>query len=370
MSVVNFVCFIVLASCVVISGVNSQSAGNSTIDSVPLTPSGTVFNVTVVLRTSLDQLFPPGTPNAFVAVFALNGIQGAAIKVVRGSIIGFQLQNVAVHMFYITTNPQGAGSGSVIGNSSYTGNQLFQYTVDPLGNGTTTLYYSCRISTHFFMTGTIFVVPNTATSAVVGDPQFLGLRGQRFQIHGIDGAVYNIISDSTLQMNARFQFLSGPHSCPVLPSTNRKATACWSHDGSYLSEIGILTSSGAVYIEAGAASFGFKTVAFNMRSVAVGSTVNYLSLNSTHELTLNLDKFNIQIENIDGFVNLRSVAVNHLNDLRSHGLLGQTWNTKKYDGPVPEIEGDVDDYVISEGNVFGSSFMYNRFSADPIEIHG
>ena len=37
-------------------------------------------------------------------------------------------------------------------------------------------------------------------SFVVGDPQFIGLRGQSYQIHGVDGEIYNIVSDADLQI--------------------------------------------------------------------------------------------------------------------------------------------------------------------------
>ena len=53
---------------------------------------------------------------------------------------------------------------------------------------------------------------------VVGDPQFAGLRGQDYQVHGIDGGVYNVISSSLMQLNSKFVFLTGPRPCPLMPS--------------------------------------------------------------------------------------------------------------------------------------------------------
>ena len=47
---------------------------------------------------------------------------------------------------------------------------------------------------------------SVTASGVVGDPQFTGLRGQSYQVHGIDGAVYNLITSPQLHVNARFVF--------------------------------------------------------------------------------------------------------------------------------------------------------------------
>jgi len=71
-------------------------------------------------------------------------------------------------------------------------------------------------------------------ASVTGDPSFVGLLGQKYQVHGMDGAVYNLISDIHLQVNSRFVFLSSGR-CPIidgLPAAN-----CYSHPGSYLGSI-------------------------------------------------------------------------------------------------------------------------------------
>jgi len=70
------------------------------------------------------------------------------------------------------------------------------------------------------------------------------------------------------------------------------------------------------------------------------------------------------VENNDGFVNLRSVSVPAASwtKLGSHGLLGQTWQNRRYDGKIKDIEGDVDDYLIEDDDLFGTSFLYNKFT--------
>ena len=216
---------------------------------------------------------------------------------------------------------------------------------------------------------------NTGTGAnVVGDPQFKGLRGQSFQVHGVDGGVYNLISDSNMQLNTRFAFLEGPRPCPVMPSTGKTSSACWSHPGSYLSELALKTSGDSqLLIVSGEASQGFASIQLNGKTLAIGSTselayssesaTGSITVENTHELTIRSGLFELVVENNDGFLNLRSVAVTAENwpKLASHGLLGQTWQNKRYAGKIKEIEGDVDDYLIEDDNMFGDSFLFNKF---------
>jgi len=145
-----------------------------------------------------------------------------------------------------------------------------------------------------------------------------------------------------------------------------------------------LTTSGGdqLYIEAGSAADGFAQVTLNDEDIFIGemrqltahrvSSHGWVAVNSTHELSLSIGPFDLEIENNDGFVNLRSVAVsadnwNKLAAHKTHGLLGQTWQAKKYTGKIKEIEGDVDDYLIEDDDMFSNTFRFNRFS--PIETH-
>jgi len=151
-----------------------------------------------------------------------------------------------------------------------------------------------------------------------------------------------------------------------MPSTGHKSSACWAHAGSYLSELGLKvqldSASDEVFIAAGSAMTGFESVTVNGKQLAVGDAhESLISYNSTHELTLHFGAWTIEVENSDFFVNLRSVRVagTEWSKLRSHGLLGQTWSTKRYQNSVRVIEGEVDDYMIAENSVFGNSFVYS-----------
>ena len=87
-------------------------------------------------------------------------------------------------------------------------------------------------------------------------------------------------------------------------------------------------------------------------------------MDNSHELTIKAGHFNLIIENNDGFVNLRQVSVpsSSWSKLASHGLLGQTYQNKRYSGKIKEIEGDVDDYLVDDDDMFGDVFLYNRFN--------
>jgi len=94
----------------------------------------------------------------------------------------------------------------------------------------------------------------------------------------------------------------------------------------------------------------------------------FISYNNSWEIIIQFSTFKIEIENSDEFINLRSVDVlpDQWKELSSnggtHGLLGQTYKNKRYSGKVKEIEGDVDDYLIYENEIYGSGFLYNRFN--------
>jgi len=200
---------------------------------------------------------------------------------------------------------------------------------------------------------------------VVGDPQFVGLRGQQYQVHGVSGEVYNIVSDLDLQYNSRFVFLDHGD-CPVV--NGKKQKGCWSHPGSYLGDLGLKTRAGdKIRIVSGAAKDGFELVEVNGKALEQGETIllsddmGAVSMNSTHLVSVQIGKWDFAFENSDMFVNQR-VRVLDARGLRSHGLLGQTWRDTTYPNAIKYIQGQVDDYVIRDGDIFGDNFVYNTFN--------
>ena len=201
---------------------------------------------------------------------------------------------------------------------------------------------------------------------VVGDPQFVGLRGQSYQVHGVDGAVYNIISEKDTQVNSRFTFLTEGE-CPIIDGV--PADNCWSHAGSYLGEMSFQqVVDGKLHaglITAGDAKKGFSMVQMDGKALKVGDKVAFGSFSievlSAYKVKVETERFEFELDNSDMFINqaLRSKVA--LSKLQSHGLLGQTHSSKVHSSPLKYIEGEVDDYIIADNDIFGSDFLYNKF---------
>jgi len=201
--------------------------------------------------------------------------------------------------------------------------------------------------------------------SVVGDPQFVGLRGQSYQVHGVPNSIYNIVSDADLQYNARFVFLT-KGDCPVVDGVQQKG--CFSHAGTYLGELGLKTRAGdKIHIVTGPAAKGFEMIEVNNKPVEVGQTIvladnmGSVSFNSSHVTQVQIGNWDFVFENSDMFLNQR-VRVLDARGLRSHGMLGQTWRETTYKNAIKYIQGEVDDYVIREKDIWGDSFLYNVFN--------
>lgn len=202
---------------------------------------------------------------------------------------------------------------------------------------------------------------------VTGDPQFVGLRGQSYQVHGIDGGIYNLVSSATTQINAEFRFLESGK-CPIfdgIPAPN-----CWAHPGSYLSKIGIQqVVNGKLHklkIVAGSSTQGYALVELDGVALELGAsfedTSNFaVSFVSSHTVSVKTQEFNFIYDNSDMFINQAVSTRVPLSTMRSHGLFGQTHQRKTYSTAVKYIAGEVDDYLIADGNIFGTEFMYNVF---------
>ena len=204
-------------------------------------------------------------------------------------------------------------------------------------------------------------------TGVVGDPQFVGLRGQSYQVHGIDGAVYNIISDDNLQVNSRFVFLTEGQ-CPMI--NGKLDTNCWSHPGSYLGEMSFQVivdgKLHAALIQSGSATSGFAGIQLDGKPLRVGDKKSYgdfsIEVQDAYNVRINTESFEFSLHNSDLFINQAIRSKAPLAELTAHGLLGQTHSTKTYANSLKFVQGKVDDYVIESDDIFGTDFMYNRFN--------
>lgn len=201
---------------------------------------------------------------------------------------------------------------------------------------------------------------------VVGDPQFMGLKGQLYQVHGAPNEVFSIISDNDLQYNSKFVYLDQGE-CPT--SDGKPVdTACFTHPGTYLGDLGLETAAGdRVFIRAGGAAFGFAKTELNGQKLEIGEIVplapnGFVVRNSSHVLTIQAGNFRLEFTNSDSFVN-QVVEMLDTSRTTSHGLLGQSWSTKVHNAKatIPWIEGTVWDYAVEDHKVFSDKFTFNKF---------
>ena len=221
--------------------------------------------------------------------------------------------------------------------------------------------------------GGVVVFPAAApvSSGVLGDPQFVGLRGQSFQVHGLDGAIYALLSSPTTHMNGRFVFLDSG----VCPSAAVITTPCWSHPGSYIGAVSVqevvvdvdgVQQVQRLLIESGPASLGFTSIVHNGRSLSVGESVSTgqfsVQLVSSHRVTVHTAQLLLTFDNSDRFINQQVAPTLPVHRITAHGLLGQTANGRLYSkNAIKHIEGEVDDYVVADDDMFSTDFAYNQF---------
>lgn len=200
----------------------------------------------------------------------------------------------------------------------------------------------------------------------------------------MNGVVYNLLSQSSLSINARFVFLSAGR-CPIVNGV--PLTYCWSHPGSYFGALSVQTAAGGrLELEAGSAVDGYTRVELNGQQL-VGSDTNrtssasiLVSRSDSHTVQVQVGNYELSIENSDHFINLVAVRVLNWQQLTQvdtpHGLLGQTWSDQacsadkrrtrrlNQDGTMSlrhVIEGEVDDYAVMSDDMFGTDSVYNRF---------
>jgi len=383
----------------------------------PLLNSGPAASFTV---TQLTQ----GGAGTTIAGFtqgptAFSNVGGTNYQINVGSGIG-------VVVFYVTTNtytaqlqyrwfpnysPQTAYPGNNLGSASYTcdtcasGTPISCNTSTGPGNGASPANgFACaslqRLYTYSGLapstaagavTNSFSVqvfdrlagAPNTVTYSfqvfrssptVAGDPQIIGMQGQDFQVHGIPDEVFNMITYPNLQVNARFVYLSSGECVD-------NYTACFAHPGTYISEEGIRLGSDKIHVRAGSARKGL-TVSINGQklttqkaSVKLGS----VELVNHRRVVVKTPIMAISITNSDKFLNqetdlfdrklLAIGAERHVltdgekfhPEVPLHGLQGQTWRNVEYPSGL-DYEGSITDYQVTDGNLFGTHFVFNQFT--------
>jgi len=206
-------------------------------------------------------------------------------------------------------------------------------------------------------------------ATATGDPTIVGLRGQTFQVHGIDGAVYNLISSRTVQLNAVFNYRENGQ-CPP-----HRDILCWSHHGSYIGAVGLMVRSldntlVAIEVVSGPAKKGFSIITVQNNTLSISSKQRLyadglvkITYPDSHHVAIETPLFRFEFDSSDQFLNQRITPLIDLSELMSmHGIIGQTRSTRLYPhNPIKYIEGAVDDYLVEEQNVFGKTFLFNKW---------
>ena len=237
----------------------------------------------------------------------------------------------------------------------------------------------------FATVSVVVLVALPAPTSASGDPLFTGFLGQRYQVHGLHGVVYSIISCASLQLNARFMFLH-QGGCPVYghyTNSPRPAGKCFSHPGSYFGAIGVRTASGSrLLLLAGSARTGFASIQLDERELKhmaakaeaaageqrVETADLSLALLDRHHVQVRHGIFTLLLDSSDGFINIGGVSVSSFTALsqsvKPHGLLGQSWQRRSgadRGKDVAEVEGVVDDYSVADADIFGIATLYSQF---------
>jgi hypothetical protein len=231
-------------------------------------------------------------------------------------------------------------------------------------------------------------------SSVVGDPVFTGFNGEVYQVHGVPGDVYSIVSASSLQFSTRFSFLANGRNAGQLAAIRQKhanktlpVTAAWTHPGTYFTEIGFLFSSAGNSLRAVAGKYehGLKhveltcaapnAISMNMKDiqskladglrVLVQCADTEIEFLNHHVIIVDSPDFRFRVENSDHFFNIAQAEVNpaltaaELDQLE--GLLGVT--ARKSFSMKSQLSAEfVDEYRASkEAGVLATDFMHNRF---------
>eukprot|EP01096_Ripella_sp_DP13-Kostka_P010404 TRINITY_DN408_c0_g1_i1.p1 TRINITY_DN408_c0_g1~~TRINITY_DN408_c0_g1_i1.p1 ORF type:complete len:419 (+),score=183.54 TRINITY_DN408_c0_g1_i1:70-1257(+) len=222
--------------------------------------------------------------------------------------------------------------------------------------------------------------------SVFGDPHFIGLDGKRFDFDGEPGNVYNLLTDSEVQVNTLLgQFKLGPHSFI---------------NGAIMSQIGMRLGDHSVVVNAGGSdleAFGFVIV--DGVSLEDGAVVEFND-EGKEPIHITFDRKNNNAEKYG--IGSHDYAVGHLTviygsqyaftvvlvesgrdhegnwvvpyprrsldfaaqplalHLRPHGLFGQT-SQPSLTRSASGMQGEREDYQIQSGDLLGSDFTFNKF---------
>jgi len=205
---------------------------------------------------------------------------------------------------------------------------------------------------------------SASSGGATGDPHFHGFDGSRYDFQGEPGAVFNIISDETFQLNARF----------VASPTDGKT---------YMGVIGVRVGSNEIIVTPDVTVLNDATITTgqHVQLTSIEGEALGLVICTEKRVRVKTSGFQIDITTSDteGFSYLDLDSAAHSEKLVSpHGVLGQTAQYM-VDGTVAHpvhlshknrdaqgfLDGNVFDYVVADG-LLGTEFTFNRFGKQAV----
>jgi hypothetical protein len=223
----------------------------------------------------------------------------------------------------------------------------------------------------------------SGSAGVSGDPSFVGFHGQQFQVHGIPNRVFNILSLQQLQLNARFSFIGAnevmtggemrqARLLAEVQGVQLPLTPAWSHDGTFMSEMGLKLGSQRLHVKSGAYATGLTVtvdgIVAQPGSVVAASDAMRVTVGA-HSLQVQHGLISFDIVNSDGFLNIEraSLRAASASTQQLDGLLGQTAhrsNTEMLGGSQAVKEHQLLDYLLPDVDaLFSDDFVRNRFTS-------
>ena len=364
------------------------SASNPTFN--PLLSSGAGYSP-LFDNTTNPAIFRPGfntaAPGLVVLLNTTQTITGSLIQGPNTNLAGlFQMNGVlqvnGVNGFVNEIWPAWQVGNALFGQGPCTLTVYVLNTTAPTQVVGTPQQQPGLIST--VSTVSFFISAPAAT--VLGDPSFNGFHGQAaYQVHGIPGEVFNVLTASTLQLNALFTFIDIGEAMTAAQMAKARTirgsalptTQPWSHPGTYLTEMGLRLGSLAIHFRAGRYADGLTAKTATGEPLLAGQSLTdgvmrVAMSEDGHSAVVSHPLVRFSIVNSDGFFNidraslLSSTAITGLD-----GLLGQSADPEWRAGRGEEFEEHMLlDYWVSSAvqhstftSLFSSEFKANKFQA-------
>jgi len=224
-----------------------------------------------------------------------------------------------------------------------------------------------------------------AAPGAAGDPQIVGFQGQKYQIHGIPDEHFNLVSAPTYYVNSHFVYMANG-------ICNYNDTECFSHPGTYIDQIGVVTANGKGKLKLVAGSHDAGMVAYlNDQPLSVGVRLSlgandsYVHVISNSRVAVVLPDVAFTVANSDNFFNLNAeltrgdllragaqfvristtdaaaadkVISQAYPEALLHGLLGQTWRNVEW-AHHRLYQGEPLDYQTP--SLMDADFVYSQY---------